>query len=139
MWLSRAKSERARTKRVPGKKMVELAKKNAAKLGIPNVEFVHADINAIPLSDNSVDCVMSNCVLNLVPDAEKLHVLREMHRVLKPCGRLAVSDFLSLKPLPAELMDDPSLWAGCVSGAVEVQKMQKLLFDIGFDGASACE
>lgn len=114
--------------------MVKLARRNGSKLGLSNVEFVHANINKLPLPDNSVDCVMSNCVLNLVPDDEKLAVVGEIHRILKPCGRLAISDFLALKPMPSEIKDDPALRSGCVSGAVEVDRMKQLLFDIGFDG-----
>ncbi|KAI6084708.1 NAD(P)-binding protein [Hypoxylon rubiginosum] len=113
--------------------MVKLARRNGSKLGLSNVEFVHANINKLPLPDNSVDCVMSNCVLNLVPDDEKLAVVGEIHRILKPCGRLAISDFLALKPMPSEIKDDPALRSGCVSGAVEVDRMKQLLFDIGFD------
>ncbi|KAI0848041.1 S-adenosyl-L-methionine-dependent methyltransferase [Daldinia vernicosa] len=116
--------------------MIDLARKNAAKIGLTNVEFTHTDINKLPLPDNSVDCVMSNCVLNLIVDDEKLQVVREIHRILKPCGRLAVSDFLALKPLPLHIKNDPALRSGCISGAVEVSQMQKFLFDIGFDGMS---
>jgi ubiquinone/menaquinone biosynthesis C-methylase UbiE len=116
--------------------MVDLAQKNAEKLGATNVEFVCTKINELPLEDNSVDCVMSNCVLNLVPEDDKLSVIKEIHRILKPCGRLAISDFLALKPLTNEIKDDPALHAGCVSGAVEVEQMRNFLFDIGFDGMS---
>ncbi|KAJ8128129.1 hypothetical protein O1611_g5505 [Lasiodiplodia mahajangana] len=115
------------------KDMVDLARKNASKLTLSNVEFIHTNISKLPLADNSVDCVISNCVLNLVPDDEKLTVVREIHRVLKPCGRLAVSDFLALKVLPPDIKDDPALWSGCVSGAIEVDQMKQILFDIGFD------
>ena len=114
--------------------MIDLAQKNCLKLGISNVEFIHTNINMLPLADNSVDCVMSNCVLNLVPDNEKLAVIREIHRILKPCGRLAVSDFLALKPLPPMVKDDPALRSGCVSGALEVAQMKQVLYDVGFDG-----
>lgn len=116
--------------------MIDLAQKNAKKLGVSNVTFIQSKINELPLADNSVDCVMSNCVLNLVPEEDKLSVIKEIHRILKPCGRLAVSDFLALKPLTKEIKDDPALHAGCVSGAVEVEQMKNFLYDIGFDGMS---
>ncbi|KAF4628755.1 hypothetical protein G7Y89_g9394 [Cudoniella acicularis] len=118
---------------IAGSKMIALARTNAAKLSATNVEFVHTNINHLPLPDNSVDCVMSNCVLNLVPEDDKLSVIKEIHRILKPCGRLAVSDFLALKTLTPEIKNDPALHAGCVSGAVEVAQMKEFLFDIGFD------
>ncbi|KFA69365.1 hypothetical protein S40285_08753 [Stachybotrys chlorohalonatus IBT 40285] len=117
-----------------GQNMIELAQKNCLKLGFSNVEFIHSNILKLPLADNSVDCVMSNCVLNLVPDNEKLAVIREIHRILKPCGRLAVSDFLALVPLPPMVKDDPALRSGCVSGALEVTQMKQILYDIGFNG-----
>lgn len=113
--------------------MVTLARTNAVKVGATNVEFIQTNINKLPLEDNSVDCVMSNCMLNLVPEDDKLSVIKEIHRILKPCGRLAVSDFLALKPLTPEIKNDPALHAGCVSGAVEVGQMKDFLFDIGFD------
>ncbi|KAI0378269.1 S-adenosyl-L-methionine-dependent methyltransferase [Hypomontagnella monticulosa] len=114
-------------------KMVDLARTNAQKLNVTNVEFKHANINNLPLEDNSVDCVMSNCVFNLVQDEEKLSVIREIHRVLKPCGRLAVSDFLALKPLTTAMKNDPALLSGCISGAVEVSQMKEFLYSVGFD------
>jgi arsenite methyltransferase len=115
-------------------KMIDLARTNAEKLSATNVEFIHTNINHLPLPDNSIDCVMSNCVLNLVPEDDKLLVIKEIHRILKPCGRLAVNDFLALKPLTPEIKDDPALHAGCVSGALEVGQMKDFLFEIGFDG-----
>ncbi|KEY74522.1 hypothetical protein S7711_08506 [Stachybotrys chartarum IBT 7711] len=116
-----------------GQDMIELAQKNCSKLGFSNVEFIHSNILKLPLADNSVDCVMSNCVLNLVPDDEKLTVIHEIHRILKPCGRLAVSDFLALVPLPPMVKDDPALRSGCVSGALGVTQMKQILYDVGFD------
>ena len=113
--------------------MIELAKRNAIKTNAGNIQFIHANINQLPLDDNSVDCVMSNCVLNLVPDEDKLSVIAEIHRVLKPHGRLAISDMLALKPFTQQMKNDPALRAGCVSGAVEVQTMKQFLYDVGFD------
>ncbi|KAH8765617.1 putative arsenic methyltransferase Cyt19 [Hyaloscypha finlandica] len=119
--------------------MIDLAQKNAKKLGATNVTFIKTNINQLPLGDNTVDCVMSNCVLNLVPEQDKLSVIKEIHRILKPCGRLAVSDFLALKELTKEIKDDPALHSGCVSGSVELNQMKDFLFDIGFDGMSSLQ
>lgn len=119
----------------PNKKMVNLARRNAIKTNATNVEFIHSKINDLPLEDSSVDCVISNCVLNLVPEREKASVFAAIHRVLKPGGRLAVSDFLAYKPLPDDIKDDPALQVGCVSGAVEVPRMQGLLQSSGFEDA----
>ena len=79
--------------------MINLARKNADQMGISNVEFIHLKIDVTPITENSIDCVMSNCVLNLVPQEDKPSVIKEIHRMLRPCGRLAISDFLALKPL----------------------------------------
>lgn len=119
--------------------MIDLAQKNAKKLGATNVTFIKTSIDQLPLGDNTVDCVMSNCVLNLVPEQDKLSVIKEIHRILKPCGRLAVSDFLALKQLTKEIKDDPALHSGCVSGAVELNQMKDFLFDVGFDGMSSLQ
>lgn len=114
--------------------MISLARKNAEKMGVQNVEFIHSKINATPITGDSIDCVMSNCVLNLVPEEDKLSVIKEIHRMLRPCGRLAISDFLAIKPLPAHMKNDPDLISGCVGGAIEVGVMERLLVEIGFDG-----
>lgn len=112
--------------------MVKLARKNAAKMNATNVSFIHSRINVLPLETNSVDCVISNCVLNLIPLAEKPSVFTEIARILKPGGRLAVSDFLAYKQLPQEIKDDPTLLVGCVAGAVTVPEMQAFLTAAGF-------
>ena len=112
--------------------MVNLARKNALKVKTTNVEFIHSRINSIPIEDGSVDCIISNCVLNLVPEEEKPLVFNEIYRMLKPGGRIAVSDFLAYKPLPQEIIDDPALQVGCVSGAVTAPRMQELLKSAGF-------
>lgn len=114
--------------------MIELAKRNADTMNATNVEFIHCKINDTPLENNSVDCVISNCVFNLVPEEDKRSAIEEIHRILRPCGRFAVSDFLALKPLPNGMKNDPDLLAGCVGGAVEVAEMKKHLFEVGFDG-----
>ena len=114
--------------------MIALARKNAEQMGVGNVEFIHSKINDTPVAENTIDCVMSNCVLNLVPEEDKASVIKEIHRMLRPCGRLAISDFLALKPLPDHIKNDPDLISGCVGGALEVGVMEKLLVETGFDG-----
>lgn len=113
--------------------MINLGRKNAAKMNATNVSFIHSRITSLPLESNSVDCIISNCVLNLVPLVEKPSVFTEIARVLKPGGRLAVSDFLAYKSLPQEIKDDSTLLVGCVAGAVTVSEMQALLAGAGFE------
>lgn len=96
--------------------MIDAASAHAARAGMTNVEFLLGDAEAIPLPDRSVDRVISNCVLNLAPD--KPRVFREISRVLKPGGRMAVSDIVLQKPLPALLRRSSALWAGCLAGAL---------------------
>lgn len=116
--------------------MLELARRNAAEAGLTNVEFLFSKIDSIPLPSATVDCILSNCVLNLVPEEDRFKVFQEMHRILKPGGRIAISDFLAYKALPQEIKDDPELFAGCVSGAIEVSKMENILKESGFDRTS---
>ncbi|MBI5379819.1 MAG: arsenite methyltransferase [Nitrospirae bacterium] len=96
--------------------MIAAASAHAARAGITNVEFLLGDAEAIPLPDGSVDRVISNCVLNLAPD--KARVFREISRVLKPGGRIAISDIVLLRPLPRPLRKSLALWAGCLAGAL---------------------
>ena len=113
--------------------MVELARRNASKLegGAPaNVEFRQATIDDLPLEDSSVDCVISNCVINLAPD--KRAVFREIARVLKPGGRLAVSDIALKRELPLELSADMLAYVGCVAGAIPVEEYKRGLVEAGF-------
>jgi arsenite methyltransferase len=114
--------------------MVELARTNAARghNGEPftNVEFHQAAIDNLPLPDASVDCVISNCVINLAPD--KPAVFREIARVLKPGGRLAVSDIALKKPLPAELGQDLMAYVGCIAGAMPIDDYRRELAAAGF-------
>lgn len=114
--------------------MLELARRNAAKgnsgQGFTNVEFHKATIDKLPLPDASVDCVISNCVINLAPD--KPAVFREIARVLKPNGRLAVSDIALKKPLPAEIGHDLMAFIGCISGAIPIADYRKELAEAGF-------
>jgi arsenite methyltransferase len=114
--------------------MIELARRNGAKrleTGAPdNVEFHLATIDSLPLGDASVDCVISNCVINLAPD--KAAVFREMARVLKPGGRLAISDIALKKPLPQELGQDIMAYVGCISGAISIEEYRRGLQAAGF-------
>jgi SAM-dependent methyltransferase len=110
--------------------MVDLARRNAAKAGAINVAFHKATIDQLPLTDASVDCVISNCVINLVPD--KLAVFREVARVLKPGGRLAVSDIALKQPLPPEIAADVMAYVGCIAGAVLIEEYRRQLADAGF-------
>jgi len=110
--------------------MIDRARKNAAKAGLTNVEFHLADITAMPLPDSSVDCVISNCVLNLVPD--KHRAFAEIFRILKPGGRLAVSDMALKQPLPEVLVKDFCAYIGCVAGAILIDDYRTGLEAAGF-------
>ena len=114
--------------------MLDLARRNAAKADsgkpIVNVEFHQATIDKLPLSDASVDCVISNCVINLAPD--KQAVFSEVVRVLKPGGRLAASDIALKKPLPSELGDDLMAYVGCIAGAIPIEQYRRQLIEAGF-------
>lgn len=114
--------------------MLALARRNAAKgnngQGFTNVEFHKASIDRLPLDDASVDCVISNCVINLASD--KPAVFREIARVLKPGGRLAVSDIALKKPLPAEIGQDLLAYIACIAGAVPISDYRKQLVEAGF-------
>lgn len=114
--------------------MLELARANQAKAGVTNVEFLKGDIEHIPLPDNSVDLIISNCVINLSPNKDL--VLAEAFRVLKPGGRLAVSDIVVRGALPAEIRRNIELWAGCVAGALEEQEYLTKLKRAGFERVS---
>src|SRR5205807_1862243 len=110
--------------------MLKKARENAAKIAATNVEFRLGELEHLPVADNTADVVMSNCVINLVPD--KAQVFREAFRVLKPSGRLAISDIVNTAPLPPELQADPSLVCGCVVGAATVDRVQAWLAEVGF-------
>jgi arsenite methyltransferase len=114
--------------------MIQRARRNAAKgtdgRPIANVEFHLATIDKLPLPDASVDCVISNCVINLVPD--KSAVFREIARALKPGGRLAVSDIVLKKPLPPELAGDLAAYVGCLAGAIRMDDYRNGLREAGF-------
>lgn len=110
--------------------MVEKAIINNKKLGYTNVEFIQGDIEEMPLPDNSFDVVVSNCVLNLVPDKEK--AFAEIMRVLKPDGHFCVSDVVSKGKLPDKFRNDIEMYAGCVSGAVKESEYLNIIAKQGF-------
>jgi arsenite methyltransferase len=116
--------------------MLALARENQRKAGIENVEFLKGEIEQIPLPDNSVDVIISNCVINL--SADKPRVFREAYRVLKPGGRFAVSDVVVRGAVPAEVRRSMEMWVGCIAGALQeyeyIAKLAKAGFDeIGFE------
>ncbi len=114
--------------------MLALARENQRKAGIPNAEFLKGEIEDIPLPDNSVDVIISNCVINL--SADKDQVLREAFRVLKPGGRFAVSDIVVRGEVPAEIRRNMELWVGCMAGALEESKYLAKLAKAGFEVVS---
>jgi SAM-dependent methyltransferase len=110
--------------------MLALARENQAKAGVTNVEFLKGAIENIPLPDNSVDVIISNCVINLSGDKDR--VLREAFRVLKPGGRFAISDVVVRGEVPAEIRRSMELWVGCIAGALEEHEYRDKLFSAGF-------
>jgi ubiquinone/menaquinone biosynthesis C-methylase UbiE len=117
--------------------MLDRARANAKKQGLPNVEFHHATIDDMPLPDASVDCVISNCVINLAED--KHAVFREIFRVLKPGGRVAVSDIALKKPLPPEVRSDILAYVGCIAGAVLIDDYVAGLKAAGFSAVEVVD
>src|SRR3954454_5192397 len=117
--------------------MLEVARRNAEKSGLTNVEFHLATIDRLPLPDASADCVISNCVINLAPD--KAAVFREVARVLKPGGRLAVSDIALKKELPPELGKDLMAYVGCIAGAIGIEEYRTGLAAAGFIGVEVID
>jgi ubiquinone/menaquinone biosynthesis C-methylase UbiE len=112
--------------------MLALANDNKRKAGVANVEFLKGEIERIPLPDNSVDVIISNCVINL--SADKDSVLREAFRVLKPGGRFAVSDVVTRGKVHPEIRRNMLLWVGCVAGALEENEYRDKLAAAGFQG-----
>jgi ubiquinone/menaquinone biosynthesis C-methylase UbiE len=110
--------------------MLELARQNQRRAGIENVEFLKGEMEDIPLPDGSVDVIISNCVVNLSPDKDR--VLREAYRVLKPGGRLAISDLITRGDIPAELRRNLEMWAGCLAGALKEEEYVAKLRAAGF-------
>jgi SAM-dependent methyltransferase len=110
--------------------MLAKARDNAARIGAANVEFRLGELEHLPVADNTADVVISNCVINLVPD--KAQVFREAFRVLKPGGRLAISDVINTAPLSDALRADPALLCGCIAGAAPAAQIEAWLAETGF-------
>jgi SAM-dependent methyltransferase len=110
--------------------MVSKARRNAEKLDAKNVEFRLGEIEHLPVADDSVDVIISNCVINLSP--QKIDVFREAWRVLKPGGRLAILDVVALQQLPAKIKNDLSMISACVGGSEKIEDIQKALQEAGF-------
>lgn len=111
--------------------MIVKARANAVRIEAENVEFRLGEIEHLPVADDSVDAIMSNCVINLSPD--KLQVYREAFRVLKPGGRLAISDVVALRPLPDAVAHDLKAYTGCLAGASLVDDIEAMLVEAGFE------
>ena len=110
--------------------MIERAQANAKNVNLNNVEFRHGYLESLPVESNTVDVIISNCVINLSPDKEK--VFNEAFRVLAPGGKLAVSDIVTAGPLPEAIKQSLSAWAGCVAGAVEAEEYIGMMKSVGF-------
>ena len=111
--------------------MIEKARTNARNAGITNVDFRLGEIENLPVADQTVDLVLSNCVINLVPD--KRRAFAEIHRVLKSGGRFCISDVVTYGQMPEEMRQDMSLWAGCVAGAIDKEEYLELIRESGFE------
>ena len=110
--------------------MINKARENAVKAGLGNVEFRLGEIESLPVANNTVDIIISNCVINLSP--EKVKVFKEAFRVLKRGGRLAISDIVATAQLPEEVKNDLALYSGCVAGAAQIDELKSLLEEVGF-------
>ena len=110
--------------------MLAKARANAGRIGATNVEFRLGEIEHLPIADNTADVVISNCVINLVPDKEQVY--REAFRVLKPGGRLAIADVVNTAPLPADLASDATLLCACLAGAATTRQIEEWLAAAGF-------
>ncbi len=110
--------------------MVAKARLNKLKMGYENIEFVKGDIENMPLPDGLADVVVSNCVMNLVPDKKK--AFRETYRVLKPGGHFSISDIVTKGTMPAGLRESAALYAGCISGAIDIDEYKGFIRDAGF-------
>ena len=111
--------------------MLDLARENQQKAGVPNVEFLKGELESIPLPEGAVDVIISNCVINLSVDKDR--ALAEAFRVLRPGGRLAVSDVVVRGPMPAEIRRGVELWLGCVAGALDESEYRAKLARVGFE------
>ncbi|VAW52808.1 Arsenite methyltransferase [hydrothermal vent metagenome] len=110
--------------------MISKARNNAAKAGYKNIEFRLGEIEHLPIADNSIDAIMSNCVINLSPN--KQQVFNDAYRILKPGGRLAISDVVSSTELPNDIKNDNQLYSACVSGASSIDSLEKMMQLAGF-------
>jgi SAM-dependent methyltransferase len=110
--------------------MLKLARKNKIKLGIENAHFYKGDIEDMPIESSSIDRIISNCVINLVPDKSK--AFAEMYRVLKPGGKFTISDIVSIGDIPSDVRRDLELWAGCVAGALDKEEYLIIVRKAGF-------
>jgi arsenite methyltransferase len=111
--------------------MLRKARENAQKNGFTNVEFRLGEIEALPVADNTIDVIISNCVINLSPEKQRVFV--EAFRVLKPGGRLAVADMVATAPLPDDIKSDWAAYTGCIAGASQVTELQRMLEAAGFE------
>jgi len=110
--------------------MVSKARESAARAGVISVEFRLGEIEHLPVADGMVDVIISNCVIGLSPD--KRSAFRDAYRVLKPGGRLAISDTVATAPLPEEARQDLALWSACISGAATLEELETILREVGF-------
>ena len=117
--------------------MVEKARENAAKLGRTNVEIRLGDIEDMPVDDESVDVIISNCVINLAPNKAK--VFTESFRVLRPGGRMMISDLMLEEPLPEDLQNEIAAYTGCIAGAVSIDEYEHLMREAGFTSIEVVE
>lgn len=114
--------------------MLARANENKAKVGADTVEFVESRITNIALETNIANCIISNCVVNLVPEQDKPQVFQEMFRLLKSGGRVAISDILAKQALPEKIRKDVALYCGCIAGASQVGDYESYLRRAGFNG-----
>jgi ubiquinone/menaquinone biosynthesis C-methylase UbiE len=110
--------------------MLSKSRENAVKMGTPNVEFRLGEIEHLPVADNSIDVIISNCVVNLSP--EKRQVFKDAYRVLKPGGRLVISDVVAIAEMPDRLREQAALLTGCIAGAEHIDRIRDLLDAVGF-------
>lgn len=110
--------------------MLRLANHNKEKMGVKNVEFLKGYIEEIPLPDDSIDIIISNCVINLVEDKGK--ALKEVARVLRPGGRIAIADIVQIKDVPMEIKTMAESWVGCIAGTIKIDEYEKVLKEVGF-------
>lgn len=115
--------------------MLAKARNNADKGGFKNVEFVKGEIEALPFADNTFDLVISNCVINLVPD--KAQAYKEIRRVLKPGGHFAIADMATRGQMPEEIRKSAEAWAGCIAGALDLEGYLKTIREVGFSDVEA--